>query len=495
MDRHSDSFSQGSAGSDSDSDSDSDSSTHTIEHNPAAAATDASTYATDFFASSFQFSGRTPDRSHTGNHVIGKLINNTKRKADSDDSDHDPTKARKQHFANSLSNRRPMTIVRGPSAQSDTSEDDDEDSRTADSESLHPYVGSDVAHTSHSQFQPRHPAHSKPTLTYMQQLQQLQQLPDKPPTHTTSTPPIHPAFLSSQFGQFTAMQLLRQALPHITDIDKKSSTTRVFCNRFVAQMPIIQRVFTSNKAQNVPSYFMQATGKLLPAEEGCARCQRANGVYSGCVIATDPEGFHITQGACANCWYGRQGSQCSFRKSEIYTKQDDDEDDETYQELAGGVSHVETPTPASQPVNTRPAFAMTTRGSQVYPALNETTSTTTAAAVTPAAHTHPHVLAPQRRRPNTEPPTTAPAAVPPPKTNATPSPAQNQAQAASQPPSLDAKIKAWESRYRDMDVSALRAAQEHLMQWQEDLSTRVMAMNRVYLGILSDAEKSQQQGG
>lgn len=51
---------------------------------------------------------------------------------------------------------------------------------------------------------------------------------------------------------------------------------------------------------------------------------------------------------------------------------------------------------------------------------------------------------------------------------------------------LDARVQAWESRYSAMTNESLLAAQEHLMEWQEDLSTRLMAMNKIILERLRE---------
>jgi hypothetical protein len=73
-----------------------------------------------------------------------------------------------------------------------------------------------------------------------------------------------------------------------------------------------------------------------------------------------------------------------------------------------------------------------------------------------------------------------------PKTKATPSnnPAptnNNPAPPAHNGLSGDDRVRAWEKRYRAMPTEGLAATHEHLVEWQEDLSTRLVAMNRVLL--------------
>ena len=54
--------------------------------------------------------------------------------------------------------------------------------------------------------------------------------------------------------------------------------------------------------------------------------------------------------------------------------------------------------------------------------------------------------------------------------------------------SRDAKVRVWENRYGSMDIDNLLRAHEHLEEWQEDLTTRLMAMNRVVLAKLMERD-------
>ncbi|KAK2861426.1 hypothetical protein FQN49_004205 [Arthroderma sp. PD_2] len=59
---------------------------------------------------------------------------------------------------------------------------------------------------------------------------------------------------------------------------------------------------------NVDAAIVQARGEL--AIDACKRCVEGRGPFTECVAA---EG--TLKGSCANCHYGRQGTQCSFRET------------------------------------------------------------------------------------------------------------------------------------------------------------------------------------
>ena len=52
---------------------------------------------------------------------------------------------------------------------------------------------------------------------------------------------------------------------------------------------------------------------------------------------------------------------------------------------------------------------------------------------------------------------------------------------------MDERVRVWERRYGAMATDALGATQEHLAEWHEDLTTRLVAMNRVLLRRLREA--------
>ena len=84
----------------------------------------------------------------------------------------------------------------------------------------------------------------------------------------------------------------------------------------VRQVPVLRRGWDDSKPQNLASYLMQATGRVVSPDRTCERCRKRNGVYDGaCVVAGDPEIVAHTNNACANCWYGRNGFKCTLRSS------------------------------------------------------------------------------------------------------------------------------------------------------------------------------------
>lgn len=64
------------------------------------------------------------------------------------------------------------------------------------------------------------------------------------------------------------------------------------------------------RSGRVLSVLVQATGTEV--RPGCAKCSRANGPWSECIIIQTGEGQQATKGACANCLWNNQGPKCSF---------------------------------------------------------------------------------------------------------------------------------------------------------------------------------------
>ena len=215
-------------------------------------------------------------------------------------------------------------------------------------------------------------------------------------------------------------------------------------SRAVKRTPVVGARFNNKKRQNIPSYFMQATGDLVPEDKACVRCYRGNGVYGDvCVVVRDPELLEITGGSCANCWYSRQGSLCTFREPNL-----------------DGQSK---PPPTSEPPKPRPNRGPRPR--QEGLALPQAPA---------SAQLHPGYAAALA----------AAAAV-------TPAPAAALQSPVHPPngPSRDDKARVWETRYGCMSTENLLAAHEHLAEWQEDFTTRLLAMNRVVL------ERLRERGG
>lgn len=64
------------------------------------------------------------------------------------------------------------------------------------------------------------------------------------------------------------------------------------------------------RSANIEAFIMQGIG--LAADDSCARCQRANGPFNGCRVF---EGYG--RGACANCYYNSDGTQCNLHASNV----------------------------------------------------------------------------------------------------------------------------------------------------------------------------------
>lgn len=210
--------------------------------------------------------------------------------------------------------------------------------------------------------------------------------------------------------------------------------------------------FNDSKPQNVPSFLMQAAGDAVPDHNACEKCARNTGVYPHCcVVVRDPSVLEVTGGACANCWYSRQGSQCTFRLALSAMPQQTParpRNGHMRETTAPGSEssrrHQPSPNAAGleEPDATGPAPAPLHPG---YAAALASGTAAVASGSTAALHTHP---------------------------------------AQTNNLSRDEKVRLWESRYSNMSTANLLQAHEHLAEWQEDLTTRLMAINRVVLDKL-----------
>ncbi|KAK4236577.1 hypothetical protein C8A03DRAFT_16792 [Achaetomium macrosporum] len=259
-----------------------------------------------------------------------------------------------------------------------------------------------------------------------------------------------------------ALALYRQTFPNLErGLKPPRPLTRAIAYRPVKQIPVVAASFNDRKPQNVTSFLMQATGDALPEWMWCRRCTNRSGIYTeACVVVRDPDVLEVTGGACANCWYGRQGSLCSFReKGKVPLRHFNGR-------LPGpprlpGASTKQTPVPVLQT-----AAAPSTRS---RPTLTDSK---------PApAPLHPSYVAALSSG-------TAPAVV----ANNSSSSAVSGTTTAG--PSREDKVRVWENRYGSMNLDSLLAAHEHLADWQEDLTTRLIAMNRVVIKKLREREGS-----
>jgi hypothetical protein len=212
---------------------------------------------------------------------------------------------------------------------------------------------------------------------------------------------------------------------------------------------------------------MQATGEVVLDNERCERCQ-GGGSYDLCVVMREPELARHTSGACAGCWYNRNGCRCSIRSTygrhrkrrEGYLPEKDGLE-ATVTVAAGPVMAVPAPAPAPPAVAPAPAPAAAVMPTPVPERLSIPLQS---------------FISPAVRRPA---PVTVPAPIP---TPAAPSPVDSVA-------SRDAKITAWEERYSKMALQQLIEGQRHLLDRQDDLNMRLLAMNRALKSRVGSAEQ------
>lgn len=212
----------------------------------------------------------------------------------------------------------------------------------------------------------------------------------------------------------------------------------VLDSRLANRIPIVSDTFNGRETHNVGAFLMQAVGDVVPDSQRCSKCVRGTGVFSACVVLGDPELIAITGGACANCWHNRRGYRCSLR-------------------VALGPSQTSFRPPKPPRRAARPPALNVLASSTPAPVHPSYAAALAAAAATATAPTPASTSAP----------------------NSTPQ---------GRSLSVEDRVRVWESRYRDMATDKLVAAQEHLNQWQEDLTTRMMAMNKVVLARLKRTE-------
>ncbi|KAK3350331.1 hypothetical protein B0T25DRAFT_583075 [Lasiosphaeria hispida] len=279
---------------------------------------------------------------------------------------------------------------------------------------------------------------------------------------------LHPSFPK------TAIQLFRQFYPDMKQKNMNGLFVRL-ASRPVKRVPAVHpKKFNNHKDQNIPSYFMQATGESLPPDESCEKCSKGLGPYGhACVIVRDAEVLSLTSGCCANCWYSRQGSLCTLRSLEGRTRAHRRNPDKTIPPPSRPASPQPPPVPRPQSDSTINPIQETHRP---HPQSNGHVHQ-----AAPAPAPHPSQPAPIHQQPRAatfhQP---APAQQPQqPSAPAPPGPAR------SGPETTDARVLAWETRYANMTPAALLEAQTHLAEWQEDLLIRSVALNRIMRGLMT----------
>ncbi|KAK1775371.1 hypothetical protein QBC45DRAFT_245352 [Copromyces sp. CBS 386.78] len=387
----------------------------------------------------------------SGNHVTGQLINNAKR-APADDL----TKDMIAKYPRLDQSTEAQDEEESGEEEDSSSEEDEEDEEDEDED--------DEGQVAFGSF---------PNLTASGRFVVSEgTTPFIPPCPSADKFPLHPDLVG-----MTALELFPHALPNFQLPQYLAPLARYLAERPIKRTPVFKKPFVDNKPDNFSAYFLQATGHLVPDEHACARCKgfkikksNVGGTFVGCVVLADPEEAKLTGGACANCWYGRQGSLCSFRNppGKLARKSK-----EAYEQPRSQMSNPSLmsppPPPEGQPMEYGQQFG---NAGQVHPAFLASVSSASPAAYTPSEY--PHIEAQIVHQRNGEPPVLPRPGLPGIDAN---TPHAN-------------RIAAWETRYRKMETKKLRATQRNLIEWQEDLSTRLIAMNKVLLDRLEKREES-----
>lgn len=306
-----------------------------------------------------------------------------------------------------------------------------------------------------------------------------------PPT-VTSTSYAQQSFTAAPMpivvGKTKAIDLYRRTYPHLSVPERSNNFLYALSESPIKRIPAARDSFNDKKPQNMPAYFMQACGDVIPPDQACERCVRRNGAFTdgACVVVQTKTALSVTDGACANCWYNRQGSMCTLRNPErrVYP----------------------TPTISTTPIPI-----------PQIPAAAQRLPTTSSAAAAPLHPSYVAALAASSSKPSSPaltPQTVLPPSVtvPPPKpvpttttttTITTPAPRhtdisrllQDATRAQEQGRALieESKTSLWEARYRAMSRPEVIAAYHELLDLQEDLTIRMRAMNHVVLGRLKSA--------
>ncbi|KAL2158823.1 hypothetical protein VTH06DRAFT_4015 [Thermothelomyces fergusii] len=285
----------------------------------------------------------------------------------------------------------------------------------------------------------------------------------------------------------TTLELFKQTYPHLT-ARLARRTGRLFkylAGLPVKRIPVVTDNFSDAKSQNVVAYLMQAAGDVVPMAEACGKCSRQTGVFrNACVVLRDPDVADLTGGSCAACWYSRQGSLCTFRQDNAPTG-------EAPFVAFSGTTASQRPAPAPAPAPVPVPVPVPVPAPAPAPApdpdlenrLNPLVMTA-GPGPTASVPLHPSyaaaALAAERA-----PVAPTPAVVPEPR------PASPR-----DPSSPRERVRAWEERYGRMSTQDLLQVHAQLIRWQEDLSTRLIAINRLALRRLTEhGGPSRSSGG
>ncbi|KAK3987099.1 hypothetical protein QBC44DRAFT_383455 [Cladorrhinum sp. PSN332] len=297
---------------------------------------------------------------------------------------------------------------------------------------------------------------------------------ERPPTRTDTTYLEHSFAavpLPIAIGRTTCIDLYRQRFPQFEIPAKHNEFLATLATTPIKRVPAARPTFNDNKPQNLAAYFMQAVGDIAPRDKACDRCTRNNGAFDGtCIVVRTSSALQVTDGACANCWYNRQGSLCTLRHPE---------------RRSNPVAY-RGPTTSTTPIPIP----------QVPPPA--------AAAPPPPAPLHPSYAAALAANQNK---TSSPSPVFTSQTAPMPGPShrrtemadllQNATRAREQAQSVveESKTAVWEAKYRAMTRPEVVVTYQQLLDMQEDLTIRMRAMNRVVLGRLKTASSSNPKPG
>ncbi|KAK4222046.1 hypothetical protein QBC38DRAFT_428078 [Podospora fimiseda] len=273
------------------------------------------------------------------------------------------------------------------------------------------------------------------------------------PTSTGPTTYVEYSFtaapLPTAIGRTTAIDLYRQTFPQFEVPTRHNQFLAALGMTPIKRIPATKN-FNDKKPQNLAAFFMQAIGDVVPKDKACERCNRSNGAFTGaCVVVRTSAALNVTGGACANCWYNRQGSMCTLRHPDRVDRVD-----------RRPTSTTPIPIPQVPPPPPPPLPASAT--APIHPSY--------AAAL--AARSQP----------------TAPPKQP------LPTPLTGQTEIASLLPQAR-KTAVWEAKYRAMNRPQVIQTYQELLDLQEDLTIRLRAMNRVVLGRLKAASLKAGEGG
>ncbi|KAL2132212.1 hypothetical protein VTI74DRAFT_4068 [Chaetomium olivicolor] len=262
-----------------------------------------------------------------------------------------------------------------------------------------------------------------------------------------SAPSLHPSYAQSKsIPRLPASQFSRSpqvpspsttaCTPLLSPPRRPSRLTIWLASRLVKRVPVTSHPFHLAKPQNLASFLMQAVGDEVPRHNWCGCCNRGND-QEPCVVVRDEEVLAITGGACANCWFNRLGSLCSFRRP-TPTARLKQQAGRTAQKGKGQ----ETPAPVPE-----------------IPLMSQTAQLDSMPVPAPI---HPAYAAALASGEMEAAPTAAPT------TAADGSHRGNMSQS-------------WQDVYGAMSVGDLIQAHRELVKWQAEVNTELMAMNSVLL--------------